>query len=305
MQISGCDRQKEEKGHDYTPIDFFEQCQDYDFVINPLSYNELPGTGVSLSFAADMSFPRDDDGVKMYEYNDRYYYHAVSMCHKAMDLLDAYHQTKDTVWLEQVKKYVRRLVVEASLIDGALYYPCRFDFKVHARDDALLRAPWYSGMAQGTVLSVLVRMFNATRDSTYLDFAHKTFKSFQRLRGEAEPWTVFVDSRGCYWVEEYPLSEPSMTLNGFIAAIYGLYEYHQLIKSDSSEKILKASFNTIKNYVPLFRRRGKPSLYNLRFRHYAADYHKLHIEMLLYLEQMTNDSFFGKWADTLLADYNK
>lgn len=302
--LDGCSRERFDKGHDYSPIAFFDSCQEYDFNIQSLPYEEMPNTKVSLEIATDTAFPRDEEGVRLYEHNGQYYYHPVSMCHTAINILDAYYTTGDSKWLHLAEKYVHRLVAEADVIDSTLYYPYNFEHKVHQRDDALLPNPWYSGMAEGVALRLLVRVFEATGDSTYLDYANKTFRSFLRLKGEAEPWTVFVDSCGCYWAEEYTLPEPSMTLNGFIAAIYGLYEYNQLVHSEESERILKISLGTVKNYVPLFRRPGKPSLYNIRFRHYAADYHGLHIEMLRYLEKMTADSFFGAWADTFYIDYH-
>ena len=225
------------------------------------------------------------------------------MAHKCFVLLDVFRQTQDSTHLRLLLKYVDRLIADAKVFDSALYYPYQVDYNVNQQEDGFLPAPWFSGMAQGEILSVLVRTFLTTGDSTYLDYAHRTFYSFLRLQGEAEPWTVFVDEAGCYWIEEYPVWPPSKTLNGFIYAIYGLYDYYQLTNDPEAERILKSCFSTIKNSLHLFRRPGRPSFYGLRFGHFTADYHRIHYRQLRYLQKFTGDAFFGDWADTLKADY--
>ena len=211
----------------------------------------------------------------------------------------------DTIYLERLKRYAHRMMTEADEFDGAVYFPYRFDYHVNQQEEGLLPAPWYSGMAQGEALGVMVRTFLITGDSTYLEYAHQVFKTFLRPRDTGTPWTVFIDSVGCYWIEEYPVWPPSMTLNGFIYALYGVYEYYQLTKSERAGEVLNAGLSTVRNYIPFYRRVGKPSFYGLRFGHYAWDYHLRHIKQLRHLEKITGDSFFGRWADTLEVDFNK
>ncbi|MFZ5979331.1 MAG: D-glucuronyl C5-epimerase family protein, partial [Candidatus Zixiibacteriota bacterium] len=220
-------------------------------------------------------------------------------------LIAAYHYERDTAYLDQAEKYARCLVREAMVFDDALYYPYRFDYRVHKREDAFLAAPWFSGMAQGEALGVMTRLFDETGDSAYLDYANRTFKSMLRVKDEAEPWTSLVDERGCYWIEEYPTTPPSLTLNGFIAAVFGVYDYYETTRNDAAARVLEDCFSTVKNYIPLFRRKGKVSFYDLTFRHYDAVYHQYHINQLRHLENMSGDSFFGDWADSLKADYDE
>jgi hypothetical protein len=294
----------EHKGHDFFPIEFFDECVSHEFEIESLPYEELPRTEFPLRYAQDTSFPRDAEGVMLFEIDDQQYYHPVNMGGRCQILIDAYRRTDDSSYLSLAEKYARRLIAEAMEFEGALYYPYRFGYNVHSMDEARLDAPWFSGMAQGQMLGVLSRMFIATGDSLYLHAADQTFLSLQRLRDEAEPWVVFIDERGCFWIEEYPTATPSMTLNGFNTAVFGLYEYYQLTKNETAGEILQACLSTLKNYIPLFRRPGKVSLYGLTFRHYALNYHQLHIEQFRYLEKMTGDHFFGAWADTFYNDYH-
>jgi len=300
---AGCGDDVVTKGFDHSPISFPDTCQAFDFSIDSVVYEDLPFTGISEKVASDTAFPMDYEGVPMSQFGLRHYYHPVNLFQRCFALLDIYRRTDNRDYLETAERYINRLWKESMQFDSAAYFPYRRDYYVNQQEEGFLPSPWFSGMAQGEGLGVMTRAFILTGDSTYLDYAHRIFKSFLRLRGEAEPWTVFICDRGCYWVEEYPTAEPSMTLNGFIFAIYGLYDYFQLTKSEEAEEILKRSLSTIKNYLPSFRRPGRPSYYGLTFGHFAADYHRIHIGQLRDLEKFTNDPFFGAWADTLKADY--
>ncbi len=298
-----CEKESDLSGHYYGPIPPLDTCISWDFDIVELEYNDLPNTGISEASARDTNFVRDADNVILTVWDGESFYHPVGMTHKLFALIDIYHRTGDTALLQLAQKYMARMIQEAMTFDSAMYFPYNMDYKVHQRDDALLTAPWFSGMAQGEALGVFVRMFRITEDSTFLDLSHKIFNSFLRLRTDNRPWTVFRDSCGCYWVEEYPTEPPSMTLNGFIFAIYGLYDYYLLTTDPQAEMILKASLSTIKNYLPLFRRTGQISLYNLHFRRFDVHYHLIHIDQLQDLARMTGDPFFENWADSLRKDY--
>ncbi len=295
-------RRDKDKGFAVPPAIPQVPCIAYDFQIDSLPYDRLPNTGYPLSGVRDTSYPRDADGVSLFPLNGRFYYHPVDICHKAYAFLDAYHKTGDRHWLEMARLSMDRLIKESVLFDSAVYFPYRFDYKVNQKDEGLLRAPWFSGMAQGEALGVLSRLFLATDDSSYLTYARKTFNSLTRLASRAEPWAAFIDSRGCFWIEEYPLRPPSMTLNGFIYGLYGVYDYYELTKDPLAENMLKDSFSTIKNYIPIFRRPGQPSFYGLRLGHYSLEYHRAHIQQLQMLGRITGDSYFKDWADSLKKD---
>jgi len=127
-----------------------------------------------------------------------------------------------------------------------------------------------------------------------------------RPRGEYTPWTVFYDTPGCFWIEEYVTEPiPSMTLNGFIFGIYGLYDYWQMTGNADADRLIQEAISTVRNYIPSYRRPGNPSFYGLTFHHYDANYHKLHIRQLRQLTRFTGDPFFESWADTLESDYRE
>jgi hypothetical protein len=305
LTLSSCSGDNTDtKGADYTPIVYFDECQYYEYDIPILAYDRLPNIGYSLAAMNDTTLPRDKDGIVMFEYNDQYYYHPVNMSHRMFILLGAYYKLKDTVYLDRAEKYAQRLMKEAAIYNNAAYFPYRFDYRVHNREDAQLTAPWYSGMAQGEVLEAMVRLFAFTQDTAYLDFSKKIFRSLTLLKGEYRPWVSFIDERGCFWIEEYTVDPPSMTLNGFIAAAFGIYDYYRVTGCKEAEQMFVDCCNTVRNYMPLFRRPGKISYYNLRFQHYDAGYHLFHIKLLRDLSRLSGDPVFNSWADSLYADYS-
>ena len=89
----------------------------------------------------------------------------------------------------------------------------------------LLRAPWYSGLAQGNGVSLLVRAAKATGEAAYADAAHAAFESL--LRPVSDGGVLVTDAGGDIWIEEYLVDPPSHILNGFIWALWGVYDYAQ------------------------------------------------------------------------------
>lgn len=294
----------QETGDSTLPL-HVDTCIEYHFNIIPLFGNDLPYRNAALSIVGDTIGPRDASGIKFFERNGRLYYHPVAMCQRVLALLDLFQDGGDSALLNMAKVNLDRLVRESVMIDSAMFFPYRFDYRVHGRADAELKAPWYSGMAQGQALSAFSRYFGITGDSVYVQAARQIFRTLGRQRGSAQPWVVFTDSAGCFWIEEYPTDpEPSRTLNGFVFATYGLYDYLLYDTGDSCRMLFEKCLSTVKNYLPLFRRPQEPSYYGLTFRSVEPGYHFTHVEQLMQLYRMTGDSFFVQWADTLRADYD-
>ncbi len=299
------DKQERDRGHDWeTEIRFPDRCVNYEFEIDSIPYSELTNITYSDKTVNNPSGPVDGDGIVMTKYKGELYYQPVNMCHRAFEIVAAYRKTGDSTYLNLAQRHIERLIKESIEYDGAIYYTYAMDHKVHSMDRAPLNAPWHSGMAQGEILGLMTRMFWATGDSSYIDYAQKTFKSFLRPRGDCKPWTVFVDSLGCYWIEEYPTEPPSMTLNGFIYGFFGVYDYYLLTGSDEVKKVLTDCLSTLKNYIPCYRRPGQASFYGLQFRHWSQPYHGVHVKQLRQLYKITNDEFFKQWADIFEEDFN-
>jgi hypothetical protein len=87
----------------------------------------------------------------------------------------------------------------------------------------LLKAPWYSGLAQGNGVSMLVRAATETGDAAFADAAHRAFQSL--VLPVSSGGTLATDTQGGVWIEEYLVDPPSHVLNGFVWALWGVHDY--------------------------------------------------------------------------------
>lgn len=169
----------------------------------------------------------------------------------------------------------------------------RFDFDYRER----LRAPWYSGLAQGQGLSLLARASAATRDPRYSLAARKAFASLTRGVNDAG---VLFRGDGGTWIEEYLVTPPSHILNGFIWALWGVRDYAAAEKSAQAEALFMECVETLVRVLPRYDT-GSWSLYELSPTLLpmvaSSFYHRLHVVQLRALAGMTGLSVFSEFAD--------
>ena len=189
--------------------------------------------------------------------------------------------------------------VEAG--DG-LWIPYRFDFALHSRSTDVMRAPWYSAMAQGQVLSLVSRLHEVTGEGRYLELANAVFATFDLVGRRPGPWISWVQAR-FLWLEEYPGYPPDHTLNGFVFALYGVYDYHAITGSKSAERILQAGLTTLDHFLPRFRVAGGTSRYCLLHAVQSEKYHRIHVTQLRTLTRMTGDARFAATAALFEGDH--
>lgn len=245
--------------------------------------------------------PTDQDGIILYL---NQYYHPVLIANTGLAYIDGYRKTNNQEYLNQAEKYAHKLQEISVVSRGAIYFPYANDFALHGINDDIMKAPWYSGMAQGQTLALFVRLYEVTNKKEYLETANKIFNSFTNLKGESNLWTVLVDNNGYYWIEEFPKDESDDTLNGFIYGLYGVYDYYELTKNQEAKKVFQGSLTTLKHYLPQFRVEGGISYYCLKHKKQDAGYHKKHIKQLNMLFSMTGDKFFKEMADNFYNDYH-
>jgi D-glucuronyl C5-epimerase C-terminus len=106
-----------------------------------------------------------------------------------------------------------------------------------------LRAPWYSALAQGQGISILVRAQKESRDPKYLDAAKRALACFYYPMQEGG--VAFTDESGDLWLEEYIVSPPTHILNGFIWASWGIYEYFLATQHRSAQELFSRAVRTM------------------------------------------------------------
>lgn len=161
----------------------------------------------------------------------------------------------------------------------------------------LLKSPWYSGLAQGQGISVLVRAHRETGDAIYLEAAHKAFQPF--LETIDKGGVAYVDEKNEMWIEEYIVYPPTHILNGFIWAIWGVYDYFIATGDPRAEDMYNRSIETIAANLQYYDI-GFWSLYEwsgTRLKMIASPfYHSLHIVQLQVLHKLTGKDVFLRYA---------
>ncbi|MCH7878477.1 MAG: hypothetical protein IH914_04075 [candidate division Zixibacteria bacterium] len=272
------------------------------FPINTIERNRTLGIGSYRRLEDDTLGKFDQRGIQVFYYRGKGpYYHPVSMLNRLNRLLQGYVITSNPNFLAVAVATYDKLMDEAIYTDLQIWLPYRFDFYITNEDTVF--APFYSGMSQGLALSVTCYLFEITGDSSYLPIAEKLFRTLLLPKDKSMPWVVRLDTAGYYWIEEYPLPIHDRTLNGSIIGTFGLYDYWKLTGSDAALKMLRGAVATYAEYGRLYRRPGETSYYSLGYKKIAnMAYHHLHISLFDYLSRISENPYFGAFADTLKMD---
>lgn len=154
-----------------------------------------------------------------------------------------------------------------------------------------LRKPWISGMAQGEALSVLLRAFQITKDEAYFNLANKAWNIFSVSVENGGVITTYPD--GAKIIEEYPTLPGSCVLNGFIFALFGVYDFWILTQDQQYRHLFEDCIESLKKNLKRYDT-SYWTLYDLwkPLRLTARFYHRLHIVLLKVLFDITKEKFF-------------
>ena len=161
-----------------------------------------------------------------------------------------------------------------------------------------LKPPWYSALAQGQGISVLVRAHKESNDPRYLDAAQRALACFAVPIDKGG--VAFTDDTGDLWFEEYIVSPPTHILNGFIWASWGIYDYFLATKDVTARNLFTRAVTTLLHNLDRYDL-GFWSLYEqsgTRLPMVASPfYHQLHIVQLRLMHRLTGEDAFARVAD--------
>lgn len=159
-----------------------------------------------------------------------------------------------------------------------------------------MEPPWASAMAQGELISLYLRLWQALERPSLLESAYKAYRFMQVPveQGGVRRW----DEHGNLWLEEYPSKEPSFVLNGFIYALFGLYDLHRVGRDPEVQRDINACIDTLVARLPDFDS-GYWSNYDLQKRELVRYYYQknVHVPQLAILEELTGNPVFGYYRD--------
>jgi hypothetical protein len=291
-----------------------EPVRSFPYRIRLLSYEELPYTEYS-QIQPTPEFT-DTDGIIMFSYEGELYYHPVQLIQYALERLDRFVQGEDEAGLVDAQRHFDKLLSLSVLNDDALFFPYPFTFYLHGLPGYPMNAPWYSGMAQGLALSLASRLAWATGDAQYVHIAEQVLNSVVPFDREfpSELSVTHIDELGHYWILEYPNpSNPNYALNGFLFAIFGLYDFVLLAESSQTRgvseensviarRLLLQALATAEFYSDDYRVPGELSLYCREHKYQSSIYHRIHIRQFLQFFRVTEENLFLDFAIELIED---
>lgn len=271
-------------------------------------------TSTSVLDLDDPDRPVDADGVLQVAWpgEDEPIYHPVGMAMFGLNSYESYRFTGEPEFLRRAEANAAALLDGATEIDGALWFGYRFDHSLRDDDNMTLRAPWYSGMAQGQVLSLVSRLYHETGDEEWREAADAILASYAVNSPRTGPWFAQALD-GNLWLEEYPDTTGAVpdtqVINGHIYSAWGLYDYYTLIAADPEVlELFDAAATTMLATFDDYRVPGGISYYCAS--RYCSDvgwqpenYHRGVAAQLDMLAEMTGDSAFADRADVLRRDY--
>ena len=245
--------------------------------------------------------PFDNEGIPLLDYHGTIgrQYNPIAIAQYALGHFNLYRRNHDehhrTVFLK-VSDWLRDHLEKNA--DGFAVWHHHFDWEYFK----LLKAPWYSGLAQGQGISVLLRAYLLTSKESYLDAARRAFEVF--LHDLSKGGVRYIDPDGHWWVEEYITDPPTHILNGFIWALWGIYEYALVSNDAYAGELFSKGVATLEARLYDYDT-GYWSLYDLapnRMRTLASPfYHRLHIAQLKVMHAITKSDLFiktaGRWED--------
>jgi len=262
------------------------------------NYKEIGQYYMKFRYKADYNGHFDKNGIPMLNYHGDIglQYNPIAISQWGLGNYNFYKDRTNSD--ENYQKFIRSAdwLVENLKKNSNHVYVWNHTFNWVYKQNLI--SPWYSGLAQGQGLSVLVRAYNETKEIKYMDAINKVIDSFNTSINNGG--VTFTDSKQDIWLEEYIVNPPTHILNGFIWGIWGLYDYWLLTNNKNDKAIFDKYIKTIQSNLYKYDI-GYWSLYELsglRINMIASKfYHKLHIVQLKILFTMTNIKIFEEISD--------
>jgi heparosan-N-sulfate-glucuronate 5-epimerase len=254
----------------------------------------------------------DPSGIPLLDYHGHIglQYNPIAIAQYGLGNYNLFRRTTDLVRRDKfflVADWLCSLL--ESNLHGLAVWNHHFDWEYRTT----LKAPWYSALAQGQGISVLVRAWKESahkesKDSRYLDAAQRALASFYKPVNEGGVAFTHdrrdshrsIDDCGDLWFEEYIVSPPTHILNGFIWASWGIYDYFLATNDHAAQELFSRAVQTLLHNLDRYDL-GFWSLYEqsgTRLPMVASlFYHQLHIVQLRVMYRLTREKKFADVAD--------
>ncbi len=266
--------------------------------IEPAAFNEDLGP-YYMTFAGKARYagPFDAGGIPLLDYRGRIgrRYNPIAIAQYGLARYNEWLATGKpearTAFLRQASWLASNLLRNRH---GVPVWMHQFDWEYREP----LRAPWYSGLAQGQGISLLLRAHKVTGEERLLRAARSAFKPLELET--ASGGVLFKDAKGRVWIEEYIVTPPSHILNGFLWALWGVHDYARATGEPAAQRLFSQSVRTLLSALTEYDT-GYWSRYELSKTMLpmiaSPFYHRLHIVQLRITAKLTGEALFAETAD--------
>ena len=160
------------------------------------------------------------------------------------------------------------------------------------------RSPWKSALTQGLALSLLLRAYHLVKSEEVSKLAERVANSMKTSTREGG--FLYIDENGDYWYQEY-MGNFGYVLNGFIFAMWGVYDYYLYSNDKEYKVIFDKCLDTLRKNLRRYDWRmgiAKWTVYDLKNRNpVTLGYQKLHVSLLKDLYMITQEEFLLDYAN--------
>jgi len=244
----------------------------------------------------------DRNGIPIVNYDGKYHYNPVTVSMYGLAMYGRYING-DRDAQRGLMAAVTKLM---NMQDSRGAFPYEFAYGTY-------RPGWVSGMAQGMALSLFARVYHLTGDPRYLAVGDKAFDLLVTPSSQGGTLDNLSYVRGGsadeITFEEYPTQPPGYTLNGFMFAMLGVYDWSRLpaARSEAAAKYFPETVRSLHVILPYYDLGGFTA-YDLRHITYnkqptiGVNYHATHVYLLHALVSITRDPVLRKY-EQLWASY--
>lgn len=215
----------------------------------------------------------DSNFIPLIKYGNEYYRNPVTTSQMVFAFHNQYLNFPDSICMKGFLANANWLVENNQ--QG--YYLYDFDFSHYVT--VRMKKYWVSAMAQGYALGALSYAYFITKDKRYLIEADSVFQTLHN--NSPDYWSVLLDDKGYYWLEEYPSSIFCHVLNGKMAALWGIFQYYAVTKKTLALRLLEAGIKTILDNYYMWNIPNQDRSYYCLHKQYKANYHDLHKRQML------------------------
>jgi len=265
--------------------------------VNPRARNDqLSEYYMLFRQKADYAGPFDADGIPLLDYRGAIgrQYNPIAIAQWGLANYNLFCETADANCRQKIMRAADWLSSHLEQNSYGLWvWNHHFDWEY--RDT--LKAPWYSGLAQGQGISLLVRAHAQGKQEKYLEAARRALVSL--TRPVSQGGVLFEDGQESLWIEEYLVDPPTHILNGFMWALWGMFDYALAGGEALAKQIFDRGVQTLLRNLQKFDT-GYWSLYEQSGTWLpmlaSPFYHRLHIVQLRVMQTLTGEALFGEFA---------